>query len=280
MKNKQKMKRSKKLLIIIIGIVLLIPLMIYGYALYQRTGPNGNFVQLNGINMYYEVKGQGEPLVVLHGDLSDTQVMGDVIDAFSKEYKVIAVDRRAHGRTTDVKDKPLMYADMADDVVALLDHLGIEKTNVFGWSGGGNTALGLAINHPNRIDKVALYGTTYNNEIEGPLADKLDPNSWQSLQMRILYMLVSKTPDYWETFVYKVADLWRNSNYTIEEIASIKAPVLSIVGEFDTMPHSYAHRMVDAMKDGKLVILDGKDHYVPVSNPELITPLILDFLKD
>lgn len=111
------------------------------------TAPQTGYAPVNGLELYYEIHGTGDPLILLHGGLSAVEMFGDVLPMLAKSRQVIAVDLQAHGRTADI-DRPLSYEDMADDVAALIKHLALERADVMGYSLGGGVALRTAIQHP------------------------------------------------------------------------------------------------------------------------------------
>src|SRR5215210_5761799 len=114
------------------------------------TEHRGNYAEVNGLNMYYEIHGTGEPLVLLHGAYMTIDAMGEVVPELAKTRQIIAVELQGHGRTADV-DRPLSYEQMADDTAALLRHLDIEQADVFGYSFGGGVGVQLAVRHPDLV---------------------------------------------------------------------------------------------------------------------------------
>src|SRR5918995_3173839 len=127
------------------------------------AAPQTGYAPVNGLEMYYEIHGTGQPLVVLHGAYMTIDYMGEVVPGLAKTRQVIAVELQAHGRTADV-DRPLSYEQMADDVAALLHHLGIEQADVFGFSMGGAAALQVAIRHPEVVRKLVLASASYTSD--------------------------------------------------------------------------------------------------------------------
>lgn len=124
------------------------------------------YVTVNGLNMYYEIHGSGEPLVLIHGGGSTLRTtFGKVLPLFAKDRKVIAVELQAHGHTGD-RNKPLLFEQDADDVNALLQQLNITRAAVFGFSNGGSTAMHLAIRHPERVSKLIIASTFYQAQQE------------------------------------------------------------------------------------------------------------------
>jgi pimeloyl-ACP methyl ester carboxylesterase len=115
----------------------------------------GAYAEVNGLNLYYEVHGEGEHLILLHGGVGAIEMFGEVLPLLAEGRQVIGVDLQAHGRTADI-DRPMTYEAMADDVAALIEHLGVGEANVMGYSLGGGVALQTAIRHPEAVRKAVL----------------------------------------------------------------------------------------------------------------------------
>src|SRR4029079_12410161 len=118
---------------------------------------------VNGMKMYYEVSGKGDPLVVLHGAYMNIPTMGAIIPKLAETHRVYAVELQGHGRTTD-SDRPITYPALADDVAAFMDAIGLAKADVFGYSMGSVVALQLAIRHPEKVNKVVAASVAYDVE--------------------------------------------------------------------------------------------------------------------
>ena len=172
------------------------------------TGGNGKYAPVNGLRMYYELHGDAgagdgaaPPLVVLHGAFG----FANVAPALAKGRQVIAVELQGHGHTADV-ERPLTYEQMADDVAALLDHLKIRQADVFGYSMGGGVVLALAIRHPDRVRKLATFGS-----IAMPSKDGFEPEAWKQFQslpadfappmLKGPYDKVAPDPKHWPVLV-------------------------------------------------------------------------------
>ena len=123
----------------------------------------GNYAEVNGLNMYYEIHGSGEPLILLHGGVGAIEMFGEVLPVLAEGRRVVAADLQAHGRTADI-DRPLSYETMAEDVAALIGHLGLGKADVMGYSLGGGVALQTAIRHPEVVRKVVLVSTPFKRD--------------------------------------------------------------------------------------------------------------------
>ena len=135
-------------------------LLAAGPALAQSE-PVGNRVEINGMQMYYEVSGEGEPLVVLHGAYMNIPSMGEIVPMLAETHKVYALEFQGHGRTTDI-DRPITYPNLADDVAAFMDEVGIESADVFGYSMGAEAGLQLAIRHPEKVRKLVFASGAYD----------------------------------------------------------------------------------------------------------------------
>ena len=133
----------------------------------KNTDGKGNYTEVNGLTMYYEIHGTGKPLVVLPGGLMTIGMMGQVLPALAKTRQVIAVELQAHGHTADI-DRPLTYEQMADDIAALIKHLGLERADVFGFSVGGGVALQTAIRHPEVVRKLVVASAPSKSDGEYP----------------------------------------------------------------------------------------------------------------
>ncbi|MGQ3088990.1 alpha/beta fold hydrolase, partial [Flavobacterium sp.] len=124
----------------------------------------GGYAELNGLNIYYEIHGSGDPVVLLHGGGSTIDSnFGRIIPLLAKTYKVIAIELQAHGHTAD-RSQPLSFEQDADDVAALLKKLSISKAHIMGFSNGGTTAMKVAIRHPEIVDRLILASAVYSRE--------------------------------------------------------------------------------------------------------------------
>jgi pimeloyl-ACP methyl ester carboxylesterase len=141
-------------------LLVALALLICGPAIAQAQ-PVGHRVEVNGMQMYYEVSGAGDPLIVLHGAYMNIPAMGAIIPKLAQTRKVYALELQGHGRTTDI-DRPITYPNLADDVAAFMDAAGIEKADVFGYSMGAATGLQLAIRHPTKVNRLVAASAAYD----------------------------------------------------------------------------------------------------------------------
>lgn len=237
------------------------------------------YAPVNGIELYYAIYGEGPPLIMLHGGLANTEYFGNQIPVFAKQYTVIAVDSRGHGRSS--RDaKPYSYGLMASDVVALMDYLKIPKASIVGWSDGGIIGLDIAMNHPDRLDKLFAFGANTNvaglkpNIDKDPVFSKYIENAGKD------YARLSKTPTEYESFVKQISEMWATQpDYKPEQLAKIKSPVAIADGEHDeAIRQEHDVEMANAIPGAKLIILPGVSHFAFLQNPDMFNKAVLDFL--
>jgi pimeloyl-ACP methyl ester carboxylesterase len=235
--------------------------------------------EVNGIHLYYAVYGEGEPLLLLHGGLGHSDVWGAQIPAFAERYKVIAVDSRGHGRSTR-DDQPFGYDLMADDVVALLDTLGIEKASIVGWSDGGIIGLDIAIRHPQRLDKLFAFGANYN--LSG-LKDDIDKDPTFNAYVERAgkdYERLSATPTEFGAFVNAVVEMWSTQpDFSKEQLQAIASPTAISDGEHDeAIRREHTEEMAGLIPGAELVILPNVSHFAFWQDPEQFNKAVLGFL--
>ena len=237
------------------------------------------YAPVNGIELYYAIYGEGPPLILLHGGLGNSEYFGSQIPVFAKQYTVIAVDSRGHGRSG--RDaKPYSYGLMASDVVALMDYLKIPKASIMGWSDGGIIGLDIAMNYPDRLDKLFAFGANTNvaglkpNVDKDPVFAKYIENAGKE------YARLSKTPTEFDPFVKQISEMWATQpDYKPEQLARIKSPVAIADGEHDeAIRQEHNQEMAKATPGAKLVILPGVSHFAFLQNPEQFNEAVLDFL--
>lgn len=236
-------------------------------------------VPLNGIDLYYEIYGEGPPVIVLHGGTAFIESMHYQIRALSAAHRVIAVDSRGHGRSSE-PDGPLHYADMAGDVAALMDHLEIAQADIVGWSDGGIIGLLLAVHEPARVDRLVAIGANYDKSgTEGDLSS-LSPDSDAFAAVRGFYERHAEDPAHWPVFFQKVMTMWQTEpSITEDELAAARAPVLVMAGEFDSIKPDHTEKMAELLPNGVLHIVPGGDHFIPLERPDDVNAAMLEFLS-
>lgn len=248
----------------------------------------GKYVDVNDIKIYYEIYGEGEPLLLLHGNSGSIENFIYQIPELSKHFKVIAVDSRAQGRTTD-SDQEITYALMASDMSELIDKLNLGKVNVVGWSDGGNIGLELAYAHPEKILKVVTLGANYTHEnwmapADSVIMDPSDPLILNTAELmnRFKTSIERLSPDTLRIPIIKkkLADLMEKyPNFTPDQLKTIHVPFLVVAGDHDAIDLNQTVTLFTSLPESQLYIVPHASHIVPAENPALINAAIIRFLK-
>ena len=251
----------------------------------------GKRIQVGDISLYYEIYGKGEPLILLHGGFGSSEMMGGMIAAFSKKYRVIAVDSRSQGRTTDSDEKELSYAQMALDVNGFMDQLKIKKAKFVGWSDGGDIALELALIHPEKIDKAVIMGANYLGESKGVFLGvdttwKMNPHDplfaktkKQMAQYFSTYERLAPDKSRIEASRKKVTDnAFKNPNITLAQLNSIQVPFLVMAGDHDMFTLEHTISLYQNLPQASLYIVPDATHISPFEEPDLVHSEILRYL--
>jgi pimeloyl-ACP methyl ester carboxylesterase len=245
---------------------------------YGNNKEAGNFISINGAKQYFEIYGQGAPLVLIHGNGGNIGYMKPQIELFSKKYKVIVMDCRGRGKSELGKDS-LTYNQMTKDIVGILDYLHIDSTYVVGRSDGGIIALLLAIHHPERVKKIvsfaanltpdtfALYPSFYNEVLrdrklaDEMLAKKDNTQNWKVIQQRNRMMEFQP-------------------HISASDLQKIKCPVLVMSTDRDIIREEHTVYIYRNIEKANLCILTGENHYVSKNNPELFNTTIQKYLDE
>ena len=251
--------------------------------------PKGNYAEVNGLHMYYEIYGTGQPLVLLHGGAGAIEMFGEVLPMLAEGRRVIAVDLQAHGRTADI-DRPLSFELMADDIAALIEQLGIERADFMGYSLGGGVALQTAIRHPDVVRKLVLVSTPFKRDGWYPevLAGmgQMGPEAAEPMKQSPVYQLyaaVAPRPEDWPVLLTKFGELLRQDYDWSGEVEAIQAPTMIVVGDADSVRTAHAVQVFEllgggkadagwdgsGMSDARLAILPATTHYDIFSSPAL-----------
>ncbi|SDP89393.1 Pimeloyl-ACP methyl ester carboxylesterase [Phyllobacterium sp. OV277] len=253
------------------------------------------YAEVNGMKMYYEVSGSGDPLIVLHGAYMNIPSMGKIIPMLAKNHKVYALEFQGHGRTNDI-DRPITYANLADDTAAFMDAVGVKKADVFGYSMGAGAGLQLAIRHPDKVTRLVAASTAYDAEGFQPEYKAFIPQ--MSVEMFVgmpfaqEYRKLAANPDGFPALVKKLIALEHEPMAWGTDVKAVKAPVLIITADADvtTLEHSVAlFRLLGggAMGDmgkplsaSRLAVMPATSHTAIITQPELLEAFVEPFLKD
>ena len=254
----------------------------------------GARVQVNGMQMYYEVSGQGDPLVVLHGAYMNIPNMGAIIPRLAQTHKVYALEFQGHGRTTDI-DRPITYPNLADDVAAFMDAVGLAKADVFGYSVGAIVGLQLAIRHPAKVNKLVAASVAYDLRGWQPVFTAFIPqmNVEMILQMPFAadYKKLAANPDGFPALIAKLIQLEKEPMAWEADVKALKTPVLIITGDADvsTLEHSVAMfrllgggdmgDMGKPLPASRLAVMPATAHTAVITQPDLLHAFIEPFLR-
>jgi pimeloyl-ACP methyl ester carboxylesterase len=249
----------------------------------------GKSVDINGIKIYYETYGEGEPLLLLHGNGGSLQHFEFQIPELSKHFKVIAVDSRAQGRSTD-SDTEITYALMASDMSELIDQLKLGSVYIVGWSDGGNIGLELAFAHPDKVKKLITFGANYTHENYASDEDSvnLDPNDplislikdMRQRRASNASKRLSPVPVRSPETAKKLADLMEKyPNFTEEQLKQINVPTMVAVGDHDLINLDHAIKLFRSLPQSELLVVPGATHAVLWEQSELINSEISKFLN-
>jgi pimeloyl-ACP methyl ester carboxylesterase len=219
-----------------------------------------DYADVNGLKMYYEIYGEGKPLVLIHGGGSTIQTsFGNIIPALAKQLQLIAVEMQAHGRTSD-RNSDLSFQQDADDIAALLEHLKISKADFLGFSNGGQTTIEIALRHPDLVHKIIL-ASIFTKRVEAPEFwkgfDTATLNDMPTL-LRESFLQVNNRPDLLLNMFNKdVKRMKHFKGWPDEQIKSIQVPALIISGNHDVGSLEHTIEMYRNFPNGELAIFPG-----------------------
>jgi pimeloyl-ACP methyl ester carboxylesterase len=263
-----------------------------------NADPQTGYAPVNGLEMYYEIHGTGEPLVVLHGAYMTIDAMGPILPGLAETRQVIAVEQQGHGHTADI-DRPITYEQMADDTAALLRHLGIGRADVFGFSMGGGIALQIAIRHPGLVRKLVAASASYTSDGMQPelheMVPGITPEMFAGSPIEAAYLEVAPNPGDFPRLVEKLKRLDMTPfTWPAEDVRGIEAPTLIVVGDSDAIRLEHAVETFRLLGGGvmgdlaglprsQLVVLPGTAHFIPPGSGVLdragwLVPMIRKFL--
>ena len=244
------------------------------------TPTSSGLVDTGGAKLYYATFGTGAPVILLHGGMGNGDHWAFQVPALAKTHQVIAIDSRGQGRSTRGKASA-SYAAMAADVIAVMDHLKLDKAAIVGWSDGGAVALELGLQHPSRVTKLVVFGTNYDASGNKPRRGKPAPTfARYTTKCRADYQRLSKTPTEWRALVTWLTPLWRTKTlFTKAQLASINAPTLVALGAHDEIiTRAHVEQMAKLIANARLVVLDDASHFALWQDPERFNKMLADFL--
>ena len=270
--------KFQKLPIVLLVLLLATPLYTQADTVaYGSNAEAGQYAELNGIKMYYETYGSGDPVLVIHGSGQSIADMHFQVAHFAANNKVIVVDSRGHGKS-GLGTGNLTYIQMMEDYNALLDQLGLTGVNVIGWSDGGIQSLLLAIHHPEKVNKMAIMGANLRPDesaVDPAIGEVLQPHSDMFDEM----IASGDTTADWQ-LQRKLFDLLMTQpNIPIESVQKIQAPVLVMAGDKDIIRAQHSFEIFENLPRAHLAILPGQTHWAPATDPEGFNALVERFFN-
>jgi pimeloyl-ACP methyl ester carboxylesterase len=260
---------------------------------FAQQPPATGYAPVNGLNMYYEVHGQGDPVVLLHGSfMTITNNWTGWVGELSKTRRVIAVEMQGHGRTADIR-RDFSYENLADDVAALLDYLKVPSADLIGYSMGGGVAMQCAIRHPRKVRKVVSISAVFRHD--GWVKEALDmfpqltSATFKGSPIETEYKRLSPTPDEFPAFVKRVIAMdLKRYDFGATKLKATKAPIFFIHGDADGVRLQHISEMFRLKGDeifgdlrprsaSRLAILPNTTHITLMERMPVIVPMVNDF---
>ena len=251
------------------------------------------YAPVNGLKLYYELHGSGEPFVLLHGGVVGSTMFAPVLEKLAQDRQVITLDLQGHGRTADI-DRPLRYELMADDIAGLIKYLGFEKVDLLGYSLGGGTALQVAIRHPNLLRKLVVISQPFKRqgwypEVLAGMA-QMGPGAAEGMKQSPLNKMYPEVN--WATLFTKLSELLQRDYDWSKDVATMKVPTMLVYADADAVSPAHFAEFFGLLGGGKrdagldgsgkptnrLAVLPDATHYDILSSPGLPTAII-SFLK-
>ena len=246
------------------------------------TTKASGYAPVNGLKMYYEMEGTGDPLVFIPPAFGFAGL--ESFPALVESHTVLTVDLQGNGRTVDIPERPLSIERYAEDVVGLLTYLGIVKADLFGESYGGNTAVMIAVRYPEVVGRVATYGATFGppQVALNPLTTHFDQSpvaeSSYIQYQRENYKRVAPDPEYWPKIFDKIGRIqWEG--FSKEELSSIQTPLLIALGDRDFVRIEHSVESFNLISNAELAVIPDAGHFTLLSEPEKVIPVVKHFLE-
>jgi pimeloyl-ACP methyl ester carboxylesterase len=236
----------------------------------------GTITEVNGIKLYFETYGTGQPLLMIHANGGDINSMGYQIEAFSPHYRVIAADSRGHGKS-EIGPGRLTYVQQTEDINVLLDQLQIKAACVLGWSDGGVIGLLLAIHHPDKVAKLAVMGANLNPQAVYPWALSLGEKWIKEADDAIAKGDKSRP---WAVVRQQLDLLDKQPDISPADLHKISIPVLVMAADRDVIRLDHTQQIFDNIAQAHLCIFPGATHMIPWQDHELFNRTVAKFFTE
>ncbi|WP_341836161.1 alpha/beta hydrolase [Chitinophaga pollutisoli] len=262
-------------------------------AISQLMPSDSGYAEVNGLKMYYEVYGEGKPIILIHGSYMNIPLnWAGIIPQMAKDRKVIVAEMQGHGHTRDIS-RELSYEGMADDVSALLKHLKVDSADVLGYSMGGGVAFQMAIRHPEQVRRLVVLSGTYAHDGWWPEVEAMyahfTPDMFKGSPIETEFLKQGHDSTEFAAYVTKVISIDLKPYDWTKEVKQIKAPVFMAIGDADGVRYEHALALFRAKGGGKmgdmtglptsrLAILPGTTHIGMMANKDMWMPMVANFL--
>jgi pimeloyl-ACP methyl ester carboxylesterase len=280
--------RSERLRVLLIGLVVALAVALPAGAQYPwlRLPPTPKLPKaarsgtapVNGIRLWYAVFGRGEPVILVHGGLANSDYWGLQVGALARHYEVIVLDSRGHGRSTRT-EAPITYDVMSSDVLALMDYLHVRKAALVGWSDGAIIGLDIAIHHPERLTK--LFAFAANSDPAGVKDVNKSPVFTAYIERAAReYEKLSPTPKQFKAFLANITNMWATEpHFTDEQLSHIKVPTWIVDGDHDeAIKREDTDHMAALIPGAGELILPEVSHFAFTQDPVQFNQALLHFL--
>jgi pimeloyl-ACP methyl ester carboxylesterase len=258
-----------------------------GNAATEASAPSGAYASVNGLPLYYELHGDGRPLVLLHGGMLTIDLtFGPMLGLLARNHQVIGVELQGHGHTADI-DREMTMDNLADDVVALLRYLDVDRADLFGFSLGGIVGLDVAIRYPDLADRLVLASAPYRGDgfypetrpggagdVSRRLPTAQDRHLWEEE-----YRRVAPDPDHYAALENRAgAMVGAFEGWSADQLRSLRARTLVMIGDTDFVRLEHAIAMAELIPDAELAVLPGCTHMDMTRRPDQVLAMVIPFL--
>jgi len=244
----------------------------------------GQYIDIGAVKTWYDEQGEGDPLILLHGGLVPNESWGMQMPEFSAHFRVLAPERRGHGRTPDVEG-PLSYDDMAADTIGFIEKVVGGPAHLVGWSDGGIVGLLVAIERPDLVRKLVAIGANYDTagvpaELQEGLG-AMSPDGDEMAMPRAMHQAVAPGgPESWNVLFEKFQVMAQTQPHiTVSELGRISAPTLVLTGDDDLPTLEHTATLYRSIANAELAIVPGTSHFVAMEKPDVVNRIVLDFLE-
>lgn len=279
----------KFLVAVLLSLILFMPATIIAARLSWQDLPEhlptlpsavtSGYAAINGAKIWYATFGKGKPVILIHGGLGNSNNWGYQVPALAKQYQVIVMDSRGHGRSTNDQNV-YSYSTMANDVIGLMDHLNIKQAAIVGWSDGAIIGLDMAIHHPERVSK--LFAFAANSNPNGTIDGSNIPLFKKAFgYAKLDYQKLSPTPKNFEVFLNQIKIMWATQpNFSKSQLNHIKVPTWIVDGDHDQIiKREDTEFMAAQIPKAGLLILPNVNHFALIQDPEMFNACLLRFLR-